>query len=379
MTVIIKSDKKASASLGNLNGIKGPSDWAIFLDFENEVYSTKSTDVLKKDYALTDVVEVARINLNGAPISISKAGVEKAVTSVAEIRTALLKNGRFGLLAEDVNENFFLNSSAPVSQTIFMPAASSRLLASCEGSGSLTITGDIVGGPIVITKDTPQVFERSVTTTACTLNIAVSGTLTHAQIEIATGSHTASSKIKTGSTSTTRPRELVKLKPALFNSIINNRSAFTAVLQTIDYNPVINPLQHSANRFGFESGTDYKLLKMAGIHTNKNYLAFNLQYINSTSTTTQQVFIGAFDSSKRFYPYTQAVAISGGIAMSAINGTPDNTLAIVNPFSVTNIAFGYGYSSPIGQNGLRGIVTKCLIYDRVLTQAELNELSKSWG
>ena len=63
MTVIIKSDKKATVSMGNVNGINGPQDWAMFLDFENELYATKQAGLLKQYYKLTDVVEASRQSL----------------------------------------------------------------------------------------------------------------------------------------------------------------------------------------------------------------------------------------------------------------------------------------------------------------------------
>ena len=139
MTLILKSDKKATSSLGNINGINGVQDWSMFLDFENEIYATKSGGVTTTNYALTDVVEASRANLTGAPISISKSAVESQISSTTAIRTALLKNGRFGLLTEDLNTNYFLNSATPGNQTATLPASLLKIIASCEGTGSLTI------------------------------------------------------------------------------------------------------------------------------------------------------------------------------------------------------------------------------------------------
>lgn len=378
MTVIIKSDKKATVSMGNVNGINGPQDWAMFLDFENELYATKRAGLLKQDYKLTDVVEASRQNLSGAPISISKDGVEKAVTSTTEIRTALLKNGRFGLLAEDVNENFFLNSSAPATQTIVMTASVTRIIASCEGAGSLTITGDIVGAPITITADTPKTLERLSGTTACNLNIVVKGTLTHAQIELATGAQTATSKVKTTSTSAVRARELVKVKQSLFNSIIQNKSAFTVLVQTIDFNGTVNQTNSAVNRLGLEAGTNLKLLKMGGITNTGSYHGYTFQYVGSTPTNNTAVTSGSYSPTNRFHPYNNAIAINNGGIRGAFNGVAEGELVIENPFNVTDITFGYGYNSPIARNGLRGIVTKLVVYDRVLTQSEITELTNSW-
>ena len=379
MTLILKSDKKATASLGNINGIKGSQDWAMFFDFENEIYATKKLGLLKQDYKLTDVVDATRASMNGSPITISKDGTEKAVTSTTEIRTALLKNGRFGLLAEDLNTNFFLNSSTPANQSITLPASPVRIVASCEGTGSLTITGDIVGSPVIVTSDTPKVMGRLSATVACNLNIAVSGTLTHAQIELATGMQTATSKVKTSATLATRERELVKVKKSLFDSIITNKSALTVLIQTIDYNPVINQISGSiCQRLTLVSGTNLKIMRASGINNNIQLNSCSYQYVDSTPSNPLQTLNGTWTSQGRFIARNQACTLDGSTLRSAFNGVAENTLEINNPFSVDEIGFGYGYNSPIGVNGLRGIVTKLVVYDRVLTQDEITNLTKSW-
>ena len=379
MTLILKSDKKATASLGNINGINGPQDWAMFLDFENELYATKQAGLLKQDYKLTDVVEASRQSLSGSPISISKDGVEKVVASTTEIRTALLKNGRFGLLAEDLNTNFFLNSSTPATQTIVMPASAVRIVASCEGTGSLTITGDFHSSPITVTSDTPKVMERLSAATACNLNITVSGTLKHAQIELATGMQTATSKVKTGATLATRERDLVKVKKSLFDSIITNKSALTVLIQTMDYNPVVNQAALSVcQRLTLVSGPNLKIMRESGINSSLQSISRSCQYINSTPSYTLQTVAGLWTSQGRFIARNQACTLDSNTLRSAFNGVAENTLEINNPFPVDEIGFGYGYSSPIGVNGLRGIVTKLVVYDRVLTQDEITNLTKSW-
>jgi len=379
MTLILKSDKTATVSMGNVNGIRGPQDWAMFFDFENELYATKKAGLLKQDYLLADVVEATRPNLNGAPISISKGGTEKTVASTTEIRTALLKNGRFGLLAEDINQNFFLNSSAPATQTVLMLAAATKIVASCEGTGSLTITGDIVGSPITVTSDTPSIMTRLSSSTACNLNITVNGSLNHAQIELATGAQTATSKVTTTATSASRERELVKVKSSLFNSIITNNSALTVLIQTMDYNPVVNQAGASFCQYlSLVSGSNLKIMRESGIDSNLKLTSRSYQYVGSTPSNPSQTLNGTWTSQGRFVARNQACTLDGNTLRSAFNGVAENTLAINNPFSVDEIGFGYGYSSPIGVNGLRGIVTKLVVYDRVLSQAEITELTNSW-
>jgi len=379
MTLILKSDKTATVSMGNVSGIRGPQDWAMFFDFENELYATKKAGLLKQDYLLADVVEATRPNLNGAPISISKGGTEKTVASTTEIRTALLKNGRFGLLAEDINQNFFLNSSAPATQTVLMLAAATKIVASCEGTGSLTITGDIVGSPITVTSNTPSIMTRLSSSTACNLNITVNGSLNHAQIELATGAQTATSKVTTTATSASRERELVKVKSSLFNSIITNNSALTVLIQTMDYNPVVNQAGASFCQYlSLVSGSSLKIMRESGIDSNLKLTSRSYHYVGSTPSNPSQTLNGTWTSQGRFVARNQACTLDGDTLRSAFNGVAENTLAINNPFPVDEIGFGYGYNSPIGVNGLRGIVTKLVVYDRVLSQAEITELTNSW-
>ena len=376
MTLILKSDKKATASLGNINGINGPQDWSMFLDFEKESYATKRGGVTTTNYALTDVVEASRANLAGAPISISKSGVESKISSTTAIRTALLKNGRFGLLAEDLNFNYFLNSATPANQTVTLPASLLKITASCEGTGSLTITGDILNGPVTVDANNPKVLDRSTTSAPCNLNIVVNGSLTHAQIEIATGSLTATSKITTTSAPVERTRELVKVKQSLFNSIIQNKSGFTVVAQTIDYNPVVNPsISAPANRLGIENAT-LKVLHLNSI-SNGAYTSILAYWNGSAKTNNDALTKGAVDSN-RFKTYNDALALASGKLLAAFNGVANSQLTIANPFTATDITLGNGYYSPLGTPGLAGIVTKLVIYDRVLTQDEITTLTKSW-
>ena len=79
MTLVLKSDKKATASLGNINGINGSQDWAMFFDFENEIYATKKSGLLKQDYKLEDVVEATRSSLGGSPITKSNIVTGKQI------------------------------------------------------------------------------------------------------------------------------------------------------------------------------------------------------------------------------------------------------------------------------------------------------------
>ena len=375
MSVVIKSDKKATASLGNINGLRGSQDWRMFFDFENEIYQTKQNDTINSNYVLTDVVEAVRSNLIGLPITISKSGVESKVDTTTAVRTALLKSGRFGLLAEELATNYFLNSATPVTQTITLFASAVDIIVSCEGSGSVTVTGDITESGTVITSTTPRIFTRTSSSTACNITVTVSGSLSHVQVELhAGGATTATSKITTTTEPTIRNREFVKVKQSLFDSLITNKNGFTVLAQTIDYNTVVNQKNQVSARLGIEASVN-KMLAMSGINPAYNLMAYT-HFFSGTSVTTSSNGIGSRADLKNLNRIQNNALSFGSGTVRHVSGSiivPD--LAINDPVTATNINF---FSYDGGYVGLKGIVTKLVVFDRVLSTAELVDITKSW-
>ena len=76
-------------------------------------------------------------------------------------------------------------------------------------------------------------------------------------------------------------------------------------------------------------------------------------------------------------------AMSGGIASAFIRVEEIDRKLFVpfisKPFIGTVFGVGLCMFMSDGVSGLRGIVTKLVVYDRVLSDAELVEISKSWG
>ena len=375
MSVIIKSDKKATASLGNINGLRGAQDWRMFFDFENEIYQTKQNDTINSNYALTDVVEASRSNLSGQPISIAKDGTERKISTVTDLRTALLKNGRFGLLVEEFATNYFLNSAAPVTQTITLSASAVGIIVSCEGSGSVTVTGNVTESGAVITSTTPQILTRTSSSAACNITVTVSGSLSHVQVELFTGGPmTATSKITTTTASLIRNREFVKVKQTLFDSLITNKNGFTVLAQTIDYNTVVNQANQVSSKVGIEAGSN-KMLAMSGINPAYNLFAYT-HFFNGASATTSSKGVGAAANLNDLkLAQNNAMAFGGGKVSHAFNGITVPDLTITDPTTATNINF---FSYDGGYSGLKSIVTKLVVFDRVLSAAELVDITKSW-
>lgn len=375
MALVLKSNQVATASLGNVNGIKGSQDWVIFLDFENEIYQTKSAGTISQNYSISDVVSVSRSNLAGNPITISRNGIEKNITSLTEIRTALLRNKHFGLLVEDLNENFFRNSDSPVTQVVSLPASTQPIVVSCIGSGQVVVSGDVIGTGQMVVENTPKIFKRNNTSSPLDLSVTVTGTLSHVQVELATGAHTASSKVTTGATSATRAREIAKLKQNLVDSLITDKSKYTVVVQTVDYNRAMNnPGYDVCSRLSLEN-SNTKMMVFAGNGLVGNYYGQSRSYIdNALDKNPSAIQLTPLGTPIAF---TQAVSFNGTDFLGATNGVVHNPINATSR-SLDQIMLGPGYGSPIGVNGLRGIVTKLVVYNRVLSAADLVEISKSW-
>lgn len=374
MATVFKSDKVATASMGNINSIKGPQDFALFLDFENGIYESKSNNTVNRNYSLTDVLEVTRSNLSGEPISVSKLGIEKKITSTTELRTMLLANGRFGVLQEDIRQNLFLNSAAPVTQTISVPAGLGEIIVSCVGTGSIVVTGGVAETNSTVTENTPKAFTKNSTGAATSLTLTVNGSLSHVQVEVASGATTASSKITTADSVTFRNREFVKVKQSLFDVLIQNKTGFTVLSQTIDVNTAVNTANHVSNRLGFDTTTG-KVIAMSGVNAASNMLGYTVGFVGSAATTGTNS-IGNPAGNQLFKPYNNALAINSGVIKSAHNGLLKPTIVVANPLTATNITLGHGYDG--GYAGLNGIVTKLVVYDRILSDVEIVEITNSW-
>ncbi|WP_257226724.1 MULTISPECIES: hypothetical protein [unclassified Acinetobacter] len=63
----------------------------------------------------------------------------------------------------------------------------------------------------------------------------------------------------------------------------------------------------------------------------------------------------------------------------ASNGVMTEKVAVLGGYVPNVLYLGFGHPSPIGRAGLHGIVTKLAIFSRALTDAELQDVTKSWN
>ena len=173
MSLVLKSDKVATTSLGNINGILGSQDWVAFFDFENGQYIKKLNNV-KSELQEAEVLTCnSNKSLASRPMTMDRFGNTSVITAVNQSRWWQAQD-RFGLLVEDSQTNYFLNSSAPATQTISNIPAGSLMIASCIGSGSLIVSGDGIT-TTTVTEKTP--FAIPTVSSIRSINIEVVGFL----------------------------------------------------------------------------------------------------------------------------------------------------------------------------------------------------------
>lgn len=373
MTTIIRSDNalQGLSTLGNITGINAVNDWAAYLDFENMQFVTKLSGVTNREYKLDDIVEVSRPNLQGDPVTYDKSGRTSKVGSLTQVRTGLTSKGLFGVLTEDIKQNFFVNSVSPITQTITIPASSLNVIVSCIGSGNLVVTGGT--SSVTVTEDSPAIIKRP-SSSSFSLTVTVNGNLTHAQVEWFQGLPSATSPITTPQdTYAFRNRETVKIKHDFLSKISANKANVTVLAKIAALNPVSEQTSFMGSSLTMQYGNK-RVHKLDGVNVDGN-LYTATQVFDGSLQAMQLTQIGKPTASEP-QPIISALRLSNGVAQDAINGN----LGIANNvglFDLSDLLLGTGFDG--GIPGLSGVICKVAIFDRALTDDELKNISKSWS
>lgn len=380
MSLVLKSNSIATKSLGNINGIKGKQDWLLFADFENQQYvkKTKAGGVREEIDLLSTVQCTSTHNLATEPLTIDRIGNKRVITKPDEVRK-WMENGRYGVLIEASRTNSFPLSSAPTNQAITIPA-SSPIIVWCEGTGSVTVSGNEIDTKIV-TANNPQVFIPTVNTGSIIINCNISGSLSHVQVERAAGFTSKTSKIKSihnsGNGSTTRNADIVTLHPNLLSEIINNAvGGITVVIQTIPVGLLPEARQTvPETRLRIQDSSGNKTF--AGVNRLSDRISPRIINYDASNNLIIGTSGGQIAYSSNNPAITQALCISQNFEKIHMNGTVSVEGATSSSLDITEIALLGGYNNPVQQGG-NAIVTKLAIYGRILSDQELQEISASW-
>lgn len=378
MSLVLKSNKIATASLGNINGIRGTQDWFLFADFENQEY-TKKVNSERIGLGLLDVLNcTSNHDLGVQPITVDHYGNESIITARNQIRT-MSENGRFGVLVESSRQNYFRNSIAPETQVITL-AASSPILVWCEGLGSIVVSGSSIETKVV-TATSPQVFVPTVTSGNIDITCTVSGTLKHAQVERVGGFTSKSSKIKSthaGQTgSTTRNPDQVSLKSNLLSELLSGViGGITIVMQSIPYG-LLDEARSTVPEIKLTLKDSTGATTFIGANRLPTQISPRLLGYDSLNTSVLGIAGDRFDYIKVNPALVHAVAISNQLAKISLNGNGILQGTVTTSLNIANIDFLGGSVTP-NQQGSNSILTKLAIYKRVLNDTELKQIAQSW-
>ena len=374
MSLVLKSNKVATASLGNINGILGKQDWVAFFDFENGQYIKKLNNV-KSELQEAEVLTCnSNKSLEARPMTIDRLGNKSVITAVNQLRWWQAQE-RYGLLIESEQTNWFVNSSAPATQTISNIPAGSLMIVSCVGSGSLIVSGAGIQTTTVI-EGSP--FAIPPVSSIRSINIEVVGSLIHAQVIRAAGFATLHTPIYTSSASRASGADLVEINQSLVAELIDKTKPVTIVYQTLPVADVADPRpSYSESRIVIETSS---LTAAAGLtKTGNEKLANRLVSSNKSNSTYQSTGSGAAQNISDIGKInTQAIQfLSNGSVFAMQGGELYKPTAAIGLNQIEKIKLASGVVSPVHQGG-NCIFTKLAIYNRLLSDAEILQISKSW-
>lgn len=375
MSIIIKSDQKSSNSLGNIYGLKGATDYALMLDFS------------RQDYILKDVNDITRLNIKDVITTerTTRAQYNKSDGSIAlaeanEPRIHYMQDlSATGLLIERTTTNLLTNPHAPQTQTVTLPQESTRtLILSVEGTGSATLSGALINDPNrdSATQGYPQAV--SVITVGAPdrdVTVTVTGNITSFQLEMVGTAHGGSCATTiTPNGVSVRLADKISLSPSL-SHLLNNDV-------TILYNYVLSerldPVRHASADIEMPRITvgDTSNREIAQTVSLGGYRASgvpvktsNLSIIDSTGTLLSSPQVHLTSNRKQTFAFTASKngsnLIFGANGVSRV-GTGDNH----------NEDFTELLLSEKGT--VCGVLTHLVIYPRILTAQEIEEVTTSW-
>lgn len=233
MTLILRSNKVASANVGNVHGYIGPSDYVGMLDFNRQEYFTRVGGV-RKDYLIDDTVSVARDSIAEYTDAL---GVRHIAANNKPRLQYVPSLGLTGLFSESGRVNLVSTpKNPPSSQVVSIPAASAstRLVLSVWGSGDADLSDPalVLIGVLPIVGGKSKIYTKSVAS-AFTPSLTTTGSVERVQVE-ASAAPTAGSSFILTAAPYERPSEIIKLKSPFVNLLSSGEGTIVAHCLGVD-------------------------------------------------------------------------------------------------------------------------------------------------
>lgn len=371
MTVIIKSNQKATKSLGNIFGIKGPIDYSLILDFNQQIYLKKKSGT--QQISLSEAISLTR---NTKATYLDETGLLKtAEPNEARIHFDPI-SGKKGLLLEASHTQLLTNIYTPLSQSINVTHnVNDRLILSCKGSGRVSLSGNVSlveGSPAYASENSPAMYQ---TTATGPVNVTVTGSLEVFSLHFVSSASGASAKMFTPSGLTSVSPDACKLNPDLFNEILGGLTEYTILMN-------VRECKRPAPSAYASRNTVFALIDSSpndkkGVHLSRNLGSaprFSYVFLNADNTIVKNRTLLAADT---IYNQTYVLSHSNNSteAYVARNGEVN---AAEGAFSLSQKELVLGSpTSYISTSCLNGIITMLVVYPYKMTYAQVQELSKS--
>ncbi|EPL7759134.1 hypothetical protein P4Y54_000127 [Acinetobacter baumannii] len=374
MSLILKSDKVATKSLGNINGLMD-QDFVLFLDFENEHYFKKSNGVAT-EITLAEAVSYSKDNSNLQKTMLKDGSIQNQSLTAPRF-WKVSDASRFGMLVEENQPNYFINPFAPVTQNITLPAGTKNVTVQCKGSGSVTVSGPDIS-TVIVSENSPATIQPQGGTWT-QLTVTVSGSLEYVGCFRTSGINGLKSQLGPNP-GIERPKINADLM-----SLLSGTSEFTVVMQHMPIKRLPDSRDQPEIRFHVKTST-YNI--GLGINERANASAVGHRVVavrlsDTSSVISNGTYAGYTHKDNRnimsqvFNINNSKVrtAIAGG-ALTTINHTVTDLINSIQELHLggRQLTSG-GLVQEIGSNC---IYTKVAIFKKSFTDAELISLSKSW-
>lgn len=371
MSVIIKSNQKSNKSLGSIFAIKGPSDYSLMLDFNQQIYLKKK--VGDQQISFLEAVSLTRTT---KATYLNESGVLKtAEANEARIHYDPI-SGKKGLLLEAQHTQQLSNIHTPTSQSINVTHnANDRLILSCKGSGRVSLSGNVslvAGSPEYASENAPAMYQ---TTATGQVNVTVTGSLEVFSLHAANGLIGASPKMFTPLGLSAVTSDTCKLNPDLFNEILGGLTEYT-ILMNVREQKRPAPGAFSSRNTVFAL-IDANPNDKKGVHLSRTLGGsprFIHVFLNADGTTVKNRTMLASDT---IYNQTYVLSHSNNSTESYVarNGEVDVAEGAFD-LSQKELVLG-SPTSYIATSCLNGIITMLVVYPYKMTYAQVQELSRS--
>lgn len=375
MALVLKSNKSASASMGNIYGILGASDYSLFLDFENDVFRRKTASGEIVNTNIDEVLSVTQAQTT--QYLDDNNSWQDAPPNTARIHKIKDINKK-GLLVESLRRNLFLNSESPTTQTITAPYLEQFQL-EVTGTGKAEITGAVSGVTGFATQGNPSFgkFENG------SVTITITGNVTSCYLYQSpyTRNFVDFTPVKTGNSAVLRQTDLIEIRQSILADITSDEG-MTIVAQVaypISYTSFAPRYDGIVARLYNNSQSGYGGYDLRNTFSNKNQA--RLVYFDDNATGYNDLSaVSALSLNSNIRMCTVASKISA--IDSKVAKSQELGLAITEGFNQpqkmllgSSLSGNQSYPTTLG---LDGVITKLIIFDRALSDTELEKISASW-